>query len=346
MDMERTEKAEVVDKPTTGESSHDAVKDLRYKILEQMGRWSSDWVSMKTESMKIRGSCSELRRELEELRSQCESTTDMELKGLDEEIQQDGLGLQELFDERARLRKESAKVEAEIKQVEEEIKKKLLGKKVVVIEQEELDYIDRLGTHYRENPEDIRKLSSMNLVSGHLVGALEQDAVEGKLEASQAKPGPSCLEEPSKEVKYLRRNVKKEHEPIDTSEAEFLKKVAEVRRKTKPTEGGDSLKLSFVQVTMKGKKFAALVDTGATHSFLSRKAAKSFGKKTKVEKEWSAFKAVNSTIRVVDGVLKNIQVKVGSWFGKLDLRVVDMDDHSMVLGLDFMELAQAIPMVD
>jgi len=39
-------------------------------------------------------------------------------------------------------------VEAEIKQVKEEIKKKLLGKKVVVIEQEELDYIDMLGTHY------------------------------------------------------------------------------------------------------------------------------------------------------------------------------------------------------
>jgi len=44
--------------------------------------------------------------------------------------------------------KESANVETEIKQVEEEIKKKILGKKVVVIEQEELDYIDRLGTHY------------------------------------------------------------------------------------------------------------------------------------------------------------------------------------------------------
>lgn len=39
-------------------------------------------------------------------------------------------------------------------------------------------------------------------------------------------------------------------------------------------------------------------------------------------------------------------MRVGSWFGKLDLRVVDMDDHSMVLGQDFMKLAQAIPMVD
>ena len=194
-------------------------------------------------------------------------------------------------------------MEAEIKQIEEEIKKKLLGKKVVVIEQEELDYIDRLGTHYREHPEDIQKFSSMNLVSGHLVGALEQDVMKGKLEGSQAEPGSNCLEEPSKEVKYLRRNVKVEHKPIDTSEAEFLKKVADVRRKTKPTEGGDSLKLSFVKVTMKGKRFASLVDTGDTHSFLSRKVAKSFGKKAKMEREWSAFKVVNSTMKAVIGVM-------------------------------------------
>jgi len=43
-----------------------------------------------------------------------------------------------------------------------------------------------------------------------------------------------------------------------------------------------------------------------------------------MEREWSAFKGA------IDGVLENTQVKVGSWFGKLDLRVVDMDDHSMV----------------
>ena len=84
--------------------------------------------------MNIRESCSELKRELEELNSQCGSTKDVELKELDEEIRQSGLGLQELLDERARLRKKSVMVEAEIKQIEEEIKKKLLGKKIVGIE--------------------------------------------------------------------------------------------------------------------------------------------------------------------------------------------------------------------
>ena len=94
-------------------------------------------------------------------------------------------------------------VEAEIKQVVEEIKKNFLGKKIFVIEQEELDYIDKLGTHYPDNPEDVRKLSSMKVVNGHLVGALEQNTMGDKLEGSQAEPGSGCLEEPSKEVKYL-----------------------------------------------------------------------------------------------------------------------------------------------
>jgi len=49
-------------------------------------------------------------------------------------------------------------------------------------------------------------------------------------------------------------------------------------------------------------------------------------------------------MKAVTGVMENTQVRVGSWFGRLDLRVIDMDDHSIVLGQDFMKLAQAIPM--
>ena len=75
----------------------------------------------------------------------------------------------------------------------------------------------------------------MKVVNGHLVGALKQDAVEDKLEGSQAELGSNCLEGPNKEVKYLRRNVKLEHKPMDISEAEVLKKVADVRHKIKST---------------------------------------------------------------------------------------------------------------
>jgi len=84
--MEVAEMAKMVDEPMISESSHDAVEVLRYKVLEQMSQWSSKWVSMKAENMKIQESYSELRKELEEFKSQCESTTHIELKKLDEEI--------------------------------------------------------------------------------------------------------------------------------------------------------------------------------------------------------------------------------------------------------------------
>ena len=100
--------------------------------------------------------------------------------------------------------------------------------------------------------------------------------------------------------------------------------------------GWRCLKVYFVQVTIHGKNFATLVDMGATHSFLSKKATSYFGnKKVEFKKELSAFKAINYGMEVVTYVLKNTQVRVGSWFGRLDLRVIEMDDHAMVLRKEF-----------
>lgn len=58
--------------------------------------------------------------------------------GLDEEIRQGDLRVQELMNERVRLREKSAMAEAEVKKLEEGIKKDFLDRNVVVIEQDEL----------------------------------------------------------------------------------------------------------------------------------------------------------------------------------------------------------------
>jgi len=57
---------------------------------------------------------------------------DVELMKLDKEIQQNGLSLQELLDERFQLRKKSGMVETKVKHLEEEMKKNVFSKKVVV----------------------------------------------------------------------------------------------------------------------------------------------------------------------------------------------------------------------
>ena len=54
------------------------------------------------------------------------------------------------MNERVRLREKSAMTEAEFKKLEEGIKKDLLNRKTVVIEQDELKYIDRLGDYRQE----------------------------------------------------------------------------------------------------------------------------------------------------------------------------------------------------
>jgi len=167
----------VVKGPMAGESSHDAGEAFRYKVLEQMSRWSFEWALMKAENMKIHEGCSKVKEELEELKNQCGSTMEVdELKELDEEIQQNGLSLQELLDERVRIREKSSMVEIKVKHLEDAMKK------VIVIEQDELDYIDKLGDYYQNNQGDVWKLSSMEALNGHLVGALEQNVMEDKLE--------------------------------------------------------------------------------------------------------------------------------------------------------------------
>jgi len=65
-----------------------------------------------------------------------------------------------------------------------------------------------------------------------------------------------------------------------------------------------------------------------------------------IERDLSDFKVINSQMKVVTSILKDTQVKVGFWCKNLDLRVIEMDDHAMVLGKDSLLVAQAIPMVD
>jgi len=109
------------------------------------------------------------------------------------------------------------------------MKRDFLDKGVIVIEQDELDYIDRLGDYYQNNQVDVLRLSFMEVVNGHLVGALEQNAKEDKLEGSRDKLGRNYLEEPRKEVKYLKKEVTSKHKSMDSSEVELLKNVANVR---------------------------------------------------------------------------------------------------------------------
>ncbi len=57
----------------------------------------------------------------------------------------------------------------------------------------------------------------------------------------------------------------------------------------------------------------ALVNTGATHNFISEGKAKRLGLKT--ERDTSRIKAVNSAAKPIHGIAKGVELQIGGWKG-------------------------------
>ncbi|KAM2418624.1 hypothetical protein ACFX1W_025288 [Malus domestica] len=102
--------------------------------------------------------------------------------------------------------------------------------------------------------------------------------------------------------------------------------------------GGGSL---FVDVKTGDKTTRVLVDTGATHNFMTSEEATRLG--LRVTKEPGSVKTVNSAATPIVGVARNVQVDIGTWKGTIDFTIVKMDDYGVVIGLEFMDKVRAFP---
>ncbi|CAN6695431.1 unnamed protein product [Malus baccata var. baccata] len=102
--------------------------------------------------------------------------------------------------------------------------------------------------------------------------------------------------------------------------------------------GGGSL---FVDVKTGDKTTRVLVDTGATHNFMTSEEATRLG--LRVTKEPGSVKTVNSVATPIVGVARNVQVDIGAWKGEIDFTIVKMDDYGVVIGLEFMDKVRAFP---
>ncbi|GAV79043.1 LOW QUALITY PROTEIN: gag-asp_proteas domain-containing protein, partial [Cephalotus follicularis] len=89
--------------------------------------------------------------------------------------------------------------------------------------------------------------------------------------------------------------------------------------------------LLFVNLKVQGQQVSAMVDTGATHSFLAERMV-TLG--LRVDKHGSRIKAVNSA-QAVAGMAHGVQITMGEWAGKIDLMVVPLDDFDLILGNNF-----------
>ncbi|GAV69881.1 gag-asp_proteas domain-containing protein [Cephalotus follicularis] len=91
--------------------------------------------------------------------------------------------------------------------------------------------------------------------------------------------------------------------------------------------------LLYVSMRIQGQQVSAMVDIGATHSFLAERMVNQLD--LKVDKHGSRIKAVNSQAQAVAGMAYGVPIAMGEWAGKIDLMVVPLDDFDLILGNDF-----------
>ena len=82
----------------------------------------------------------------------------------------------------------------------------------------------------------------------------------------------------------------------------------------------------------------ALVDSGATHNFVSTREAARLG--LKLVKDDSKLKAVNSKAQETHGMAKNMAIQMGDWNGTIDFLSVLLDDFDFILGKVFFQRAK------
>lgn len=97
--------------------------------------------------------------------------------------------------------------------------------------------------------------------------------------------------------------------------------------------------LSFVDLMVHGKTIQALVDTGATHNFMTTWLAKEVG--LMIFPLNAEVKAVNSRAKVA-GLVHEVPMQIRDWKGQLDFTVMEMNDFDMILGHDFLKGNKAI----
>ena len=98
--------------------------------------------------------------------------------------------------------------------------------------------------------------------------------------------------------------------------------------------------MEYVEINIGKGPILTMVDSCATHSFMSQGTTKKIGLKFKPVQ--AQFKAMISPPNSVIGVAKNVNVSISEWTGKVDFIVVRIDDYEVVLGMEFMKKFEAM----
>jgi hypothetical protein len=98
----------------------------------------------------------------------------------------------------------------------------------------------------------------------------------------------------------------------------------------------------YVMIGINGKDVNAMLDSGATHTFVADRLVKELGQR--LSDNHTSMKAVNSKAQRIAGMSYDVPITLDQWRGKQDVLVVNLDDYDIILGLDFLRKAKIVLM--
>ncbi|VFQ93371.1 unnamed protein product [Cuscuta campestris] len=96
--------------------------------------------------------------------------------------------------------------------------------------------------------------------------------------------------------------------------------------------------LMYVLVVVNGVELLAMIDTGASHNFVTERLIGRL--QLKLEGNSSMIKTVNAAAKEVTG-RAYVKIKVGEWQGECSLTVLPLDDFDLILGNEFLIMVKA-----
>jgi hypothetical protein len=107
-------------------------------------------------------------------------------------------------------------------------------------------------------------------------------------------------------------------------------------------KSGATDNLMYVKIGINGKDVNAMLDSGATHTFVADRLVKELG--LRLSDSHTSMKAVNSKAQRIAGMSYDVPIMLDQWRGKQDVLVVSLDDYDIILGLDFLRKAKVVLM--
>jgi len=98
----------------------------------------------------------------------------------------------------------------------------------------------------------------------------------------------------------------------------------------------------YVNIGINGKDMNAMLDSGATHTFMADRLVKELG--LRLSDSHTSMKAVNSKAQRIAGMSYDVPITLDQWRGKQDVLVVNLDDYDIILDLNFVRKAKIVLM--